>query len=81
MAARGVPGKVARPGAMVLAMERHREPLAAGLAALAVFLGIVAPALMLVLAITLTCIGLAALAMGAGPSRRTVRRRGVQNPH
>ncbi|HEY8198568.1 MAG TPA: hypothetical protein VIF44_02265 [Candidatus Limnocylindrales bacterium] len=62
-------------------MERHREPLAAVLAAVAVFLGIVAPALMLVLAVTLTCIGLVALAMGAGSVSRTVRRWGVQNPH
>ncbi len=62
-------------------MERHREPLAAVLAAVAVFLGIVAPVLMLLLAVTLTCIGLVALAMGAGSGGRTVRRRGVQNPH
>ena len=61
-------------------MQRHREPLAAVLAAVAVFLGIVAPALMLVLAVTLTCVGLAALAMGAGSGSRTAPRRGVQNP-
>jgi len=62
-------------------MERHREPLAAVLAAVAVFLGIVAPVLMLLLAVTLTCIGLFAMAMSAGWGGRTVRRRGVQNPH
>jgi hypothetical protein len=62
-------------------MERHREPLAAVFAAMAVFLGIVAPALMLVLAVALTCLGLAALAMAAGSSSRTVRRRGAQNLH
>jgi fumarate reductase subunit D len=66
---------------MVRPMERHREPLAALLAAAAVFLGIVAPVLMLVLAVVLTCVGLAALVMGAGSGSRTVRRRGVQNPH
>jgi len=66
---------------MVGYMERHREPLAAVLAAVTVFLGIVAPALMLVLAVTLMCIGLLALAMCAGWGGRTVRRRGVQNPH
>jgi hypothetical protein len=62
-------------------MERHREPLAALLAAAAVFLGIVAPVLMLFLAVVLTCVGLAALAMGAGSGSRTVPRRRVQNPH
>jgi hypothetical protein len=62
-------------------MQRHREPLAAILAALAVFVGIVAPVLMLAVAATLAGAGIAALVMSAATTDRTDDRRRVQNPH
>lgn len=61
-------------------MQRHREPLAATLAALAVFIGVVAPALMLIVALSLTAVGLAVLALGTGPGSRTDDRQRMQNP-
>jgi hypothetical protein len=61
-------------------MQCHREPLAATLAALAVFIGIVAPALMLILALSLTAAGLAMLALADGPGSRTDDRQRMQNP-
>ena len=73
-----MPRKVAPPYANVALMQRHREPLAAILAALAVFIGIIAPSLMLALAVSLAGAGLAVLAMSA--RGRTDDRRGMQNP-
>jgi Flp pilus assembly protein TadB len=61
-------------------MERHREPLAALLAAVAVFVGIVAPSLMLILAVVLGGVSLAALALAFGRARQADDRRGMQNP-
>ena len=61
-------------------MQRHREPLAAIVAALAVFGGIVAPALMLVVAVSLAGAGLAVLALSVVGATRTEDRRGMQNP-
>lgn len=61
-------------------MQRHREPLAAVLAALLVFVGIIAPALVLALAVTLAGFGLTVLAMEASAGRRTDDRRGMHNP-
>ena len=52
-------------------MERHREPLAAVVAALLVFAGIVAPALMLALAVTLAGVGLAVLTVSSTAGHRT----------
>ena len=62
-------------------MQRHREPFAAMVAAVAVFVGIVAPSLMLVVAVSLTAAGLGVLVLGARTARQTSERRGVQNPH
>jgi len=61
-------------------MQRHREPLAAIVAALAVFVGIVAPGLMLALAVSLAAAGLAVLATCADTTDRTSDRHHVQNP-
>ena len=61
-------------------MQRHREPLAALVAALVVFVGIVAPAVMLALAVLLAGTGLLVLRLGADASPRTPDRRRVQNP-
>ncbi len=61
-------------------MQRHREPLAAMVAAVAVFVGIAAPSLMLVVAVSLIAAGLAALVPGARAASQTSEHRGVQNP-
>lgn len=60
-------------------MQRHREPLAAVLAALAVFVGIVAPSLVLVVAVSLATASIIVLALSAGTRSRTDDRRHVQN--
>jgi len=61
-------------------MQRPREPLAAVMAALAVFVGIVAPSLMLVLAVSLAGLCLTVLALSAATRSRTDDRHGMQNP-
>jgi hypothetical protein len=62
-------------------MQRHREPLAAVLAAIAIFVGIVAPSLTLILAVTLLAVGLAVLVLEAGAEDiGTAGRRSMQNP-
>ncbi|MET1232894.1 MAG: hypothetical protein ABWY52_08610 [Candidatus Limnocylindrales bacterium] len=60
-------------------MHRHREPLAAFLAAIAIFVGIVAPSLMLILAVTLAGVCLAVLALAFGIRDQADERRGMQN--
>ncbi len=61
-------------------MQRHREPLAAVLAAIAVFVGIVAPSLMLILAVTIAGVCLAVLGLAFGGDSQADDRRGMQNP-
>ena len=61
-------------------MQRHREPLAASLAAAAVFVGIVAPSLMLIVAVSLATAGLAVIVLGARSADQAKVRRGMQNP-
>jgi hypothetical protein len=61
-------------------MQRHREPLAALLAALTVFVGIVAPSLMLIVALTLVALSVGVLALAVGRASQADDRRGMQNP-
>ena len=63
-----------------LPKQRHREPLAALLAAVAVFVGIVAPSLMLILAVVVAGVSLAVLALAFGRAGQADDRPGVQNP-
>jgi hypothetical protein len=61
-------------------MQRHREPLAAIVAALAVFIGIVAPAVMLAFVVSLAAAGVGLIALSDRASHRTQGRQGMQNP-
>ena len=61
-------------------MNRHREPLAATVAAAAIFVGIVAPAIMLVLAVMVVAICVGVLVFSASSDIGTDGRRSMQNP-